>query len=184
MAIEVIRMLEDSSTKDTKIHQGKDKLPYWPLRAVLCSLWIVFFFLLNAPWVSAQSPAPTPAGSEGVANADALTSLVIAAGNLIPRVQEAVESPLVQGLENLAFWIAVVVMMFSFARLFRENDGATKDLFWWCFQLAIVFTLFGTGRAIINTWGEIGYDIVNVTQFRKVLWDAELEFNTSYEKFT
>ncbi len=76
------------------------------------------------------------------------------------------------------------MMMFSFARLFRENDGATKDLFWWCFRLAIVFTLFGTGRSIINTWGEIGYDIVNVTQFRKVLWDAEIEFNTSYEKFT
>src|SRR5262249_37091320 len=69
------------------------------------------------------------------------------AGNLIPRVREAVESPLVGGLENLAFWIAVVVMMFSFARLFRENDGATKDLFWWLSRLAIVFTLFGTARA-------------------------------------
>jgi hypothetical protein len=138
----------------------------------------------RAPTVMAQSPAPSPSPANNVANADAMTNLVIVAGNLIPRVQEAVESPLVASLENLAFWIAVVVMMLSFARLFRENDGATKDLFWWCFRLAIVFTLFGTGRAIINTWGEIGYDIVNVTQFRKVLWDAELEFNTSYEKFT
>lgn len=113
-----------------------------------------------------------------------MTNLVIVAGNLIPKVQEAVESPLIAGLENLAFWISVVVMMLSFARLFRENDGASKDLFWWCLRLAIVFTLFGTGRAIINTWGEIGQDIVNVTQFRKVLWDAEIEFNASYEKFT
>ena len=75
-------------------------------------------------------------------------------------------------------------MLFSFARLFRENDGATKDLFWWCMRLAIIFTLFGTGRTIINSWSQIGYDIVNVTEFRKVLWDAELEFNVSYEKFT
>jgi ABC-type multidrug transport system fused ATPase/permease subunit len=119
-----------------------------------------------------------------VANADALTNLVIVAGNLIPRIQEAIESPLVKGLENLAFWISVTVMMFSFARLFRENDGATKDLFWWCFRLAIVFTFFGAGRAIINTWSQIGYDIVNVTEFRKVLWDAEIEFNANYEKFT
>jgi len=29
-----------------------------------------------------------------------------------------------------------------------------------------------------------GYDIINVTEFRKVFWDAELEFNTNYEKFT
>jgi hypothetical protein len=146
-------------------------------------LWAVFLFLWIAPQALAQSPTPTPA-SGNVADADALTNLVIVAGNLIPRIQEAVESPLIQGLENLAFWVAVVVIMFSFARLFRENDGATKDLFWWCFRLAIVFTLFGTGRAIINTWGEIGYDIVNVTEFRKTLWDAEIEFNTSYEKFT
>jgi len=75
-------------------------------------------------------------------------------------------------------------MMLSFARLFRENDGATKDFFWWCFRLAIVFTLFGTGRTIINTWSQVGYDIVNVTEFRKVLWDAEIGFNTNYEKFT
>src|SRR5262245_14643394 len=183
MAIEVIRMRRNSSTRNLKLHKGEAKLPYQPLRPPTRSLLILCLFLLVAPAVPAQSPTPTPA-NENVANADALTSLVIAAGNLIPRVQEAVESPLVQGLENLAFWIAVVVMMFSFARLFRENDGATKDLFWWCFRLAIVFTLFGAGRSIINTWGEIGYDIVNVTEFRKTLWDAEIEFNTNYEKFT
>jgi len=152
-------------------------------RFAAASLFILFFC---APMVMAQSPTPSPApaNGNGVANADALTNLVIIAGALIPRVQEAVESPLVKGLENFAFWIAVIVMMFSFARLFRENDGATKDLFWWCFRLAIVFTLFGAGRTIINTWSQIGYDIVNVTEFRKTLWDAEIEFNTNYEKFT
>lgn len=150
--------------------------------AATCFLALCFC----APLVMAQSPTPSPAPANGanVAGADALTELVIVAGNLIPRIQEAIESPLVKGLENLAFWIAVIVMLFSFARLFRENDGATKDLFWWCFRLAIVFTLFGTGRAIINTWSQIGYDIVNVTEFRRVLWDAELEFNTNYDKFT
>lgn len=129
---------------------------------------------------SSTASAQTTAAPE----IDALTQLVLVAGNLIPRVQQAVESPLIQGLENLAFWLSVIVMLFSFARLFRENDGATKDLFWWCMRLAIIFTLFGTGRTIINSWNQIGYDIVNVTEFRKVLWDAELEFNVSYEKFT
>src|SRR5262245_54132094 len=142
-------------------------------------------------WAQNQSggqpaPTPTPASASGPTSqaTDPLVSLILVAETLIPKLQDAVESPLVAGLENLAFWIAVVVMMLSFARMFRENDGASRDLLWWCFRLAIIFTLFGTGRAIINTASQIGYDIINVTEFRKVFWDAELEFNTNYEKFT
>jgi hypothetical protein len=124
----------------------------------------------------AQTPTNNPP--------DPLVKLVVVAETLIPKLQELIESPLVQSLENLAFWIAVIVMLLSFARLFRENDGASKDLFWWCFRLAIIFTLFGTGRTIINTFSEIGYEIINITEFRKVFWDAELDFQTNYEKFT
>lgn len=140
-----------------------------------CGLFLLLGLFSSTSYAQTTTSAP---------EIDALTQLVLVAGNLIPRVQQAVESPLIQGLENLAFWLSVIVMLFSFARLFRENDGATKDLFWWCMRLAIIFTLFGTGRTIINSWSQIGYDIVNVTEFRKVLWDAELEFNVSYEKFT
>jgi len=138
--------------------------------------------LVSAGQALAQSPGggqPAPAST-----ADPLVDLALVAENLIPKLQSAIESPLVAGLENFAFWIAVIVMLFSFARLFRENDGAGKDLFWWCSRLAVIFVLFGSGRAIINTAGEIGYDIVNVTEFRKVFWDAEIEFNANYEKFT
>jgi hypothetical protein len=162
------------------------------LRLCACSVIaaMTLCFAGNA-WAQNQSgeqPAPTPTQASGADSAspatDPLVSLVLVAGNLIPKLQEAIESPLVKGLENLAFWIAVVVMTLSFARLFRENDGASRDLFWWCFRLGVIFTLFGTGPAIINTASQIGYDITNVTEFRKVFWDAELEFNTNYEKFT
>jgi hypothetical protein len=133
----------------------------------------------------APAPMPSPSGGGSASSApDPLVGLVLVAGNLIPKLQEAIESPLVKGLESLAFWIAVIVMLFSFARLFRENDGASKDLFWWLCRLAIIFMLFGNGRTIINTASQIGYDIINVSEFRKVFWDAELEFNTNYEKFT
>lgn len=152
------------------------------------SLPILFAVLLlcaPAAPVLAQSPTPSPTPTTNTTSneVDALTNLVIVAGNMLPRLQQTIESPLIQGLENLAFWLAVIVMLFSFARLFRENDGATKDLFWWCLRLGIVFTLFGTGRTIINTWSQMGYEIVNATEFRKVLWDAELEFHVNYEKF-
>ncbi|MGH9838016.1 MAG: hypothetical protein ACREEM_04455, partial [Blastocatellia bacterium] len=133
---------------------------------------------------SSGQPAPTPTPASTGSVSDPFVGLVLVAENLIPKLQEAIESPLVKGLESFAFWIAVIVMMLSFARLFRENDGASKDLFWWCFRLAIIFTLFGNGRAIINAASQIGYGIINVTEFRKVFWDAELDFNVNYEKFT
>lgn len=142
------------------------------------------FVLSNSPFVSAQNPQPTPVTNANDSATGPLVNLVLVAENLIPKLQEVIESPLVQGLENLAFWMAVIVMLLSFARLFRENDGAGKDLFWWCCRLAIIFTLFGTGRTIINTASQIGYDIINVTEFRKVFWDAELDFNVNYQKFT
>lgn len=132
---------------------------------------------------SAPQPTPSPAPASPSSVSDPLVNLVLIAGNLIPRLQEAIESPLVAGLENLAFWIAVIVMLVSFARLFRENDGAGKELFWWCFRLAVIFALFGMGRTLINAGSQIGYDIINVTEFRKVFWDAEIEFNANYEKF-
>src|SRR5262245_20525329 len=155
--------------------------------AIIATLMLCFAQIAQAQPQNGGQPAPSPSpvsGNEAASPAtDPLISLVLVAGNLIPKLQDAIESPLVKGLENLAFWIAVVVMMASFARLFRENDGASKDLFWWCFRLAIIFTLFGNGRAIISTASQIGYDIINVTEFRRVFWDAELEFNTNYEKF-
>ncbi len=129
-------------------------------------------------------PAQMPPQETNTSGADPLIGLVLAAEKLIPTLQSAIESPLLKSLENLAFWLAVIVMMASFARLFRENDGASRDLFWWCFRLAIIFTLFGNGKTILDAAGQIGYDIVNVTEFRKVFWDAELEFNANYEKFT
>ena len=156
-------------------------------RHVLSGLLLSTFFVLShSAIVLAQSPQPTPTPTTNANSSatDPLVNLVLVAENLIPKLQEVIESPLVQGLENLAFWIAVIVMLLSFARLFRENDGASKDLFWWCFRLAIIFTLFGTGRTIINTASQIGYDIINVTEFRKVFWNAELDFNVNYQKFT
>jgi hypothetical protein len=136
----------------------------------------VAILLSNALVSLAQTPTDN--------SPDPLVKLVVVAETLIPKLQELIESPLVQSLENLAFWIAVIVMLLSFARLFRENDGASKDLFWWCFRLAIIFTLFGTGRTIINTSSEIGYEIINITEFRKIFWEAELDFHVNYEKFT
>jgi hypothetical protein len=160
-----------------RLHWGGQGLLLMRRRLLLLLLCVA------SPGALAQTSAPTPASSGEAGQLDALTQLVLVAGQLLPRVQAAVERPLMPGLESLAFSLAVIVMLFSFARLLRENDGAGKEFFWWCLRLAAVFLLFGQGRAILTLWQQLGVDIVNVTEFRQVLWDAELEFNVNYTRF-
>src|SRR5207247_9353297 len=50
------------------------------------------------------------------------------AAELVPLIRGQVESPLMGEFENLSMWIAAIVMMLSFARVLRENDGGSKDL--------------------------------------------------------
>ena len=47
--------------------------------------------------------------------------------------------------------IAALVMMLSFARLLRENDGGSKELYYWVGRLVVCMILFGTGPTILNT---------------------------------
>ncbi len=122
-----------------------------PRRPSLLFGWSLFFLCVLVTPLWAQGP---PGGSNDPG--DPLVNLVLVAEKLLPKLQEVIESPLVAGLESLAFWLSVLVMLLSFARLLRENDGGGKDLFWWCCRLGIIFTLFGAGRTIINTASQIG----------------------------
>ena len=55
--------------------------------------------------------------------------------------------------------MAVLVIFFGFARIWRENSGAGPDLFWWFGRLAIVFALMGSGPIIIDKLNAIGQEI-------------------------
>ncbi len=92
--------------------------------------WSHYFIRLGAVlclWGGAL-PLRAQGTGGGTQSENPLIDLVLVTEKLVPKLQEVIESPLLAGLENLAFWVAVIVMMLSFARLFRENDGAGKEL--------------------------------------------------------
>ncbi|MBO0783862.1 MAG: hypothetical protein J2P37_34075, partial [Ktedonobacteraceae bacterium] len=62
-------------------------------------------------------------------------------------------------LENLSWTLAALVIMFGFARLWRENAGAGVDVFWWFGRVGIVFAFMGTSLTIISTLDTIGQEI-------------------------
>src|SRR5262245_55743936 len=105
---------------------------------------------------STPSPAPTkPAGSSMPQFFD---NLIGRAGALIPMLQNEIEGPLLPWLDNLSWWLAILVIIFGFARLWRENSGAGADLFWWFGRIAIIFALAGSGPAIVGKPDAIGPD--------------------------
>src|SRR5262245_24688195 len=112
----------------------------------------------------AQTPNPTPPPApanpgNGSALSQMFSVLIGRAGALIPLLQNELEGPLLPWLENLSWALAVLVIIFGFARLWRENSGAGVDLFWWFGRVAIIFALVGSGPTIINKLDSIGQEI-------------------------
>ena len=85
-----------------------------------------------------------------------MARLVERAAELVPLIRDQVESPLIGEFENLSMWIAAIVMMLSFARVLRENDGGSKELYYWVGRLVFCMILFGTGPTILNTMEKMG----------------------------
>ena len=105
------------------------------------------------------TPSPVPASPAGSSLPQFFDKLIGRAGALIPMLQNEIEGPLLPWLENLSWWLAVLVIIFGFARLWRENSGAGADLFWWFGRIAIIFALAGSGPAIVSKLDAIGQEI-------------------------
>src|SRR6266540_1374111 len=105
------------------------------------------------------TPSPAPANPAGSSLPQFFDKLIGRAGALIPMLQNEIEGPLLPWLENLSWWLAVLVIIFGFARLWRENSGAGADLFWWFGRIAIIFALAGSGPAIVSKLDVIGQEI-------------------------
>ncbi len=104
-------------------------------------------------------PSPAPANPAGSGLSDIFRALIGHAGALIPLLQNEIEGPLMPWLEKVSWTLAALVIMFGFARLWRENAGAGVDVFWWFGRVGIIFALMGTGPTIINTLDTIGQEI-------------------------
>ncbi|HEY6401272.1 MAG TPA: hypothetical protein VI479_07670, partial [Blastocatellia bacterium] len=105
------------------------------------------------------TPSPAPTSPAGSSLPQLFDKLIGRAGALIPMLQNEIEGPLLPWLENLSWWLAALVIIYGFARLWRENAGAGADLFWWFGRVAIIFALAGSGPAIVSKLDAIGQEI-------------------------
>src|SRR5262249_29762910 len=127
----------------------------------------------------AQSPSPTGGGDF----AGEMAQLVQKAAQLVPLIRDQVEGPLMAQFEELSMWLAAIVMMLSFARVLRENDGGSKDLYYWIGRLVFCMILFGTGPTILNSMEKIGRAVVWETPIKTAYDTQGQKFEENYKKF-
>ena len=137
---------------------------------------------------SGPTPAPTP--STGKSLSENIAGLAQRAGEMIPKLQTELESPLLSWFETVSIVLAALIVMFSFARLWRENNGAGADVFWWFGRLAVCLALLGSGPFIINYLNSIGKQIaqgnelIGNSAINRFYLSQRDSFNDSYRKFT
>ncbi|MEK6320981.1 MAG: hypothetical protein AABN33_04800 [Acidobacteriota bacterium] len=134
---------------------------------------------LGANTARAQTPPPAAGGDF----ASEMARLVERAAELVPLIRDQVESPLMGEFENLSMWIAAIVMMLSFARVLRENDGGSKDLYYWVGRLVFCMILFGTGPTILNAMEKMGQAVVWDTPIKSAYDTQGQKFEENYKKF-
>jgi len=70
---------------------------------------------------------------------------------LVPYMRRQIERPLLQKFSFLAMILASIVLLFSFIRIIRENDGASSELYYWFGRAIICMALFAIAPAVIST---------------------------------
>ena len=160
-------------------------------RIVLVTMQLALISLFLSLPILAQSsapPVPVPTGSKTLS--ENIAALIRRAGELIPALQSELESPLLGWFEEISIILAALVIIFSFARLWRENNGAGADVFWWFGRLAVCFALLGSGPYLITYLNDMGKQIAHGNELigDSVLsrfYQAQREsFNDSYQKFS
>lgn len=140
----------------------------------------------SALTVNAQTPQPS-----GTSLSDHIARLSIKASQLLPYLQNEVLSHIQDWVYGIAVAVAVLVLLFSFLRLWRENAGGNSNLIFFFLRSLFFFGLVGSSIWIIGQMAATGREIaegneINGSAGRGLLFEfykAQRDsFNESYEK--
>lgn len=148
---------------------------------------IVGGLFASALTARAQTPAPS-----GPTLSDHIARLNIKASQLLPYLQSEVLSHIQDWVYGIAVAVAVLVLLFSFLRLWRENaGGGNSNLIFFFLRSLFFFGLVGSSVSIIGQMAATGREIaegseINGSAGRGLLFEfykAQRDsFNESYEK--
>lgn len=152
-------------------------------------LAVVFIFLSLPAIASAQSPSPSPPGLqpqptpawEAGLPSGQMNELLNHVRELVPYIRRQVERPLLEKFKTLGTIVLSLVLVFSFVRILRENDGASMDLFWWVARAALFMFIFTIAPQIISTMYKVGRTLT--TPLENGIEERRQAFNDTYYDF-
>src|SRR5215204_2154893 len=155
-------------------------------KVMLRFVLLVGGLLASALTSHAQTPAPS-----GPTLSDHIARLSIKASQLIPYLQNEVLSHIQDWVYGIAVAVAVLVLLFSFLRLWRENAGGNSNLIFFFLRSLFFFGLVGSSIWIISQMAATGREIAEGNEIRGnadrgllfEFYKAQRDsFNESYEK--
>lgn len=163
----------------------------WLLSSKRLRSIILTLFLFAVPGVAlGQSPSPspaptlrpqpTPAWETGMPSAQ-MSELLIHVRELIPYIRRQIERPLMEKFKTLGLILSSLVLLFSFIRVMRENDGASTDLAYWIARAAVFMFIFTLAPAIISTMYKVGRTLT--TPLENGIEEKRQAFNDTYYDF-
>ncbi|MDQ3666387.1 MAG: hypothetical protein M3410_07280, partial [Acidobacteriota bacterium] len=151
------------------------------------------FCLVNTVTILLSGSLTAHAQAAGTTLSDHIAKLSIRASQLLPYLQYEVLSRIQDWVYGIAVALAIVVLIFGFLRLWRENSGGNSNLIFYFLRSLFFFGLVGSSVWLIGQMAAtgkeiaVGNEIQGVTgrsllfEFYKAQRDS---FNESYEKMT
>jgi hypothetical protein len=124
---------------------------------------------------------------------DHIARLSIRASQLLPYLDYEVLSRLQTWIQGIAVALAVLVLLFGFLRLWRENSGGNSNLVFYFVRSLFFFGLVGSSVWVISQMAATGKELAEGNELQgsgggSLLYDfykAQRDsFNESYEKMT
>ena len=132
---------------------------------------------------SASDPSQTtvtPPWEAGQPSAQ-LQKLLDMVSELVPYIRRQIERPLMEKFTFLAMILTSIVLLFSFIRIIRENDGASTELYFWFGRAVFCMALFAVAPTVISTLYKIGRTLT--IPIEPMIEEKRTAFNDQYYAF-
>lgn len=133
-----------------------------------------------APRQQAQA-TPTPAPTDDKGLKVSFVYLTDHARGLVPMMRRLVERPLLGTIQRIAWVLASIILVFSFMRVLKENNGASDDFYYWIARGTLWMQLLIVGPFVVSMFLIVG-NLLTIP-LDGISGDLQHTFDEKYQEF-